>query len=38
MTRRPDPMETRSSELALAAGVDTDSRVPKSDEAEPWKH
>lgn len=29
MTRRPDPMETRARELALAAGVDPDSRIPK---------
>ncbi len=29
MTRRADPLEIRARELALAAGVDPDSRVPK---------
>lgn len=29
MTRRANPLETRSRELALAAGVDPDSRIPK---------
>ncbi len=29
MTRRADPLESRARELALAAGVDPDSRVPK---------
>jgi hypothetical protein len=38
MTRRPGPTKTRSSELALAAGVDIGSRVPTPDEADPWKH
>jgi hypothetical protein len=36
MTRRPDLMETCSSQLALAASVD--GRVPKPDEADPWQH
>ena len=29
MTRRPDPLETRARELAVAAGIDPDSRAPK---------
>ena len=33
MTRRPDLLETRARELALAAGVDPESRVPKPGSA-----
>src|SRR5271166_3929913 len=29
MTRRPDPLGTRARELAVAAGIEPDSRVPK---------
>jgi tRNA-splicing ligase RtcB (3'-phosphate/5'-hydroxy nucleic acid ligase) len=33
MTRRADPLELRAREMALAAGIDPDSRIPKAGSA-----
>ena len=35
MIRRPDPLETSARELAVAAGIDPNSRVPKSGSGMP---